>query len=180
MPLNPTTRSAADPAARVQGLVAFVHVGDVDVSLSFYALLGFSAKNVMRGPDGRAFWAFAETDEISPDADPDELSPARIMFAQASGPVVPEQQAVLFYMYARDVASLRRHLLDAGLHDGGAFTGCAGPNNGRRVAFNITHPDYMPRGELRVADPDGYCILIGQLDDTAAVQAAMASGAPVV
>jgi hypothetical protein len=28
----------------------------------------------------------------------------------------------------------------------------------------ITYPDYMPKGEIRVEDPDGYCLLIGQSD----------------
>jgi hypothetical protein len=26
----------------------------------------------------------------------------------------------------------------------------------------ITYPDYMPKGEIRVADPDGYALLIAQ------------------
>jgi len=26
----------------------------------------------------------------------------------------------------------------------------------------ITYPDYMPKGEIRVDDPDGYTLLIGQ------------------
>jgi hypothetical protein len=28
----------------------------------------------------------------------------------------------------------------------------------------IEHPSYMPAGELRVLDPDGYVVLVGQLD----------------
>jgi hypothetical protein len=26
----------------------------------------------------------------------------------------------------------------------------------------ISYPDYMPKGEIRVDDPDGYTLLIGQ------------------
>ena len=28
---------------------------------------------------------------------------------------------------------------------------------------DITHPFYMPAGELRVIDPDGYVVLVGRL-----------------
>jgi hypothetical protein len=27
----------------------------------------------------------------------------------------------------------------------------------------ITYPDYMPKGEIRLEDPDGYVLLIGQV-----------------
>jgi hypothetical protein len=33
--------------------------------------------------------------------------------------------------------------------------------SGVRVS-TITYPDYMAKGEVRVEDPDGYCLLIGQ------------------
>jgi hypothetical protein len=26
----------------------------------------------------------------------------------------------------------------------------------------ITYPNYMPKGEIRIEDPDGYVLLIGQ------------------
>ncbi len=84
------------------------------------------------------------------------------MFAMSSGPIDAEQQAVLFYMYSDDVAGLRQHLLKSGLADGGDYCGQLGPNNGRSIVFDVSYPDYMPAGEIRVADPDAYCILIGQ------------------
>ena len=31
----------------------------------------------------------------------------------------------------------------------------------------VTHPFYMPAGELRVEDPDAYGLLVGQLGDAA-------------
>ena len=67
------------------------------------------------------------------------------MFARASEPVVASQQAVLFYLYTPDLVALRDHLLTSGV----------------RVSA-ITYPDYMPKGEVCVEDPDGYCLLIGQ------------------
>jgi hypothetical protein len=136
----------------VNRLVPFVHVTDVEASLAFYAMLGFVPQHVMKDAGGRMFWALAQSDR------------AEIMFARADGPVDAEQQAVIFYMYSTDVAELRRHLLANGLHDGGVYCGGQGPNHGRRVVFEVAHRDYMPGGEVRVADPDGYCILIGQLE----------------
>jgi hypothetical protein len=136
----------------VNRLVPFVHVGDVEASLAFYALLGFVPERIMKDSRGRTFWALARSGK------------AEIMLAQADGPVDPAQQAVLFYMYSTDVARLRLHLLESGLHDGGAYCGSKGPNDGRRVVFEVAHPHYMRAGEVRVADPDGYCILVGQLE----------------
>jgi len=139
-------------AACVRNLIPLVHVADVEASLAFYALLGFVTGDTMKDARGRTHWGVAESDK------------AQIMFAQASPNPVPEQQAVLLYMYAVDVAALRAHLLAAGLHDGKGYRGQCGPNKGRRVVFEVSHPDHMAGGELRIADPDGYCILVGQLE----------------
>lgn len=137
--------------APVTRSVPYIHVPDLERSLNFYAKLGFTPDTVLRRPDGRPFWASTKA------------GTAELFFAQADAPVVPEVQAVLFYMYSDDVASLRDHLLSCGLHDGGSYCGQAGPNNGREVVFEVQHPDYMKDGEIRVADPDGYCVLVGQL-----------------
>jgi hypothetical protein len=51
----------------------------------------------------------------------------------------------LFYLYSPDLVALREHLIAAGV----------------RVS-TITYPEHMPKGEVRVDDPDGYCLLIGQ------------------
>ena len=141
----------------VDRLVPFVHGADVEASLAFYALMGFSAGDVMRDERGLAYFSSASALNAA-----SGKGPAEIMFAKADAPVVPESQAVLFYMYCTDVGALRSHLLACGLHDGGKYCGQRGPNNGRRVVFEVTHPDYMEDGELRIADPDGYCILVGQ------------------
>jgi len=127
------------------------HAVDVDASVAFYALLGFRAVRVLKDHFGRAYWALAAS------------GAAELMLARASGPVDPTVQAVLFYMYAADVRALREHLLARGLADGGVFHGQAGPGNGTRVVFEVSRPDYMPAGEIRVSDPDGYCVLVGQL-----------------
>jgi catechol 2,3-dioxygenase-like lactoylglutathione lyase family enzyme len=147
----------------VHALVPYAHVADVDRSIAFYARLGFRIETRLADPGGVAFWARLRS------------GTADLMLARASGPIDPTEQAVLFYMYSSNVRALREHLLAVGhsagqnpagqtneLHDGGRFTGAPGPNDGRSVVFAIAHPGHMLAGELRVSDPDGYCILIGQ------------------
>lgn len=138
------------PCHAVHALVPYAHVGDVERSLAFYALLGLECRATFAGPGGRAVWAEAA------------CAQARLMLALASGPVAAEYQAVLFYMHCGDVRSLRDHLLRSGLHDGGRFTGLPGPNGGREVVFVVMTPHYMPGGEIRIHDPDGYVLLVGQ------------------
>ena len=135
----------------VNALIPLVHVADVEESIAFYELLGFDARERMKDSAGRTFWTSLAA------------SDARLMLALADAPIVSEEQAVILYLYSRDVTALRGHLLECGLADGGAYCGQAGPDNGRRVVFDVAKPHYMPNGEIRVADPDGYCLLIGQL-----------------
>lgn len=146
----------ADPS-NVHRVVPFLHVADVEASVTFYALLGFDGRHVMRSDDGVAFWA-----HVWKAGDAGRV--AEVMFARADGPIDAHQQAALLYMYANDVRELRERLLSSGVHDGGAFCGKPGPNEGCRVVFDVTFPFYMDEGEIRVSDPDGYCILVGQYD----------------
>ncbi len=151
------TKHANDCPSPVFRAVSHLHVDDVEVSVAFYKLLGFDDKNWYRKDDGTAMWAAVGYSD-------NQHRRAEIFFAKASEPVIPEQQAVLLYLFTSDVKLLRDHLLMKGLHNGGKYCGQAGPNNGRRVVFEVQHPAYMTEGELRVADPDGYCLLIGQYD----------------
>lgn len=136
--------------------MTYLHVADVEASVAFYAALGFEVGNVYRETSGAAFWAAVKRDN-------GDGSAAELFFARASGPIDASQQAVLIYLYSADVAALRTHLLASGLHDGGHYHGQAGPNNGHRVVFEIYQPQHMPAGELRIVDPDGYVLLVGQL-----------------
>ncbi len=117
----------------VVALTAMAHVSDVQRSVDFYGLLGMQVKNSLRDSFNSLQWVYLVRDR------------AELMLARASGPVDPGQQAVLFYFYAADLISLREHLLA----------------NGIQVSA-ITHPNYMPKGEIRVEDPDRYVLLIGQ------------------
>ena len=118
---------------RVTGLTPMAHVADVQRSVSFYELLGLKVRNTLEAADGTLVWAHVEC----------EL--AELMFARADEPVVATQQGVLFYLYSPDLVALREHLLAKGVG-----------------ASAITYPSYMPKGEMRLEDPDGYVLLIGQ------------------
>ena len=118
-------------------LVPMAFVKDVERSIEFYRHLGFEVGNTF-APDGatKPTWAWLHSGEA-------ELMHAQLMFAQASEPVVPDQQAVLFYLYTDDVEKAQAELADAGLNPG-----------------EIATPFYAPRGEFRLVDPDGYVLMI--------------------
>ncbi len=152
------TNPQPDAQTAVYRVVAHLHVADVEDSVSFYRLLGFEPDEWVRNADGQAIWACVK--RIEPGG-----AFAEIHLDRASAPVIPEEQAILLYMYSRDVRGLRSHLIENGLHNGGKYVGQPGPNGGKRVVFDVYEPGHMPKGELRVADPDAYCLLIGQLGD---------------
>lgn len=146
------------PSCRVTATVPMAHVFDVDRSIVFYGKLGFQCDSRFGGADGVTNWA-----DLSCGA-------ARLMLARASGPVDAAVQAVLFYLYSTDVRALRTHLVQSGCGEAGLPPDQEGSTVGRlpappvAVVFDIVPRFYMPAGELRVHDPDGYCLLIGQLD----------------
>jgi hypothetical protein len=119
--------------AKVTGLIPMAFAGDVQRSVDFYRLLGMEVRGSLRVPSGELKWVHLACDQ------------AELMLSRASDPVIPSQQAVLFYLYSPDLIALREDLL---------------ANNVKVSA--ITYPDYMPKGEIRVDDPDGYVLLIGQ------------------
>jgi catechol 2,3-dioxygenase-like lactoylglutathione lyase family enzyme len=119
--------------AKVKGLVPMAFAADVPRSIDFYKLLGMEVRHSLRDPKGEIKWVFLACDR------------AELMLAIASDPVIASQQAVLFYLYTSDLVALREHLLAS-----------------RVKVSPITYPDHMPKGEARVYDPDGYCLLIGQ------------------
>ncbi len=126
----------ADSLVAEQGeltsLVPLAHVQSVTRSVEFYRKLGLGVGNT-HTPEGcvEPVWAWLTS------------GGAQLMLAQAGEPVDPEKQAVLFYVYCRDVAAFRSALIDAGVD--------AGPGH---------YPFYAPRGEFRVADPDGYVLMV--------------------
>jgi catechol 2,3-dioxygenase-like lactoylglutathione lyase family enzyme len=117
----------------VTGLVPMAFVADVQRAADFYKLLGMEMRHSLKNPAGQLQWAWLEN------------RGAQLMVSRASEPVVPGQQAVLFYLYSPDLVALREHLLGEGVK-----------------VSEITYPEYMPKGEIRVTDVDGYVLLIGQ------------------
>ena len=121
--------------AKVTGLIPMAFAAEVQRSVDFYRLLGMEIRGSLRAPSGDLQWVHLACDQ------------ADLMFARASDPVIASQQAVLFYLYSSDLIALREHLLASGVK-----------------VSPIAYPDYMPKGEIRVEDPDGYVLLIGQSD----------------
>jgi catechol 2,3-dioxygenase-like lactoylglutathione lyase family enzyme len=123
----------ASSEAKVTGLIPMAHAADVQRSVDFYKLLGMEVRGSLKTSGGELQWVHVACEQ------------ADLMFARASEPVVASQQAVLFYLYSPNLVALREYLISAGV----------------RVS-PITCPDYMPKGEVWVKDPDGYTLLIGQ------------------
>ena len=120
-------------APKVTGLIPMAHAANVQRSVDFYQKLGMEVRGSLRNPSGTLRWVHLRCDQ------------ADLMLTRASGPVIPSQQAVLFYLYSPDLIALREHLLATGVK-----------------VSSITYPEYMPKGEIRLEDPDGYVLLIGQ------------------
>lgn len=118
----------------IDDLVPYAHVADIERSISFYQRLGFDISRDF-WRSGLRVWAMLECRQ------------ARLMVAVADSPIDPDQQAILFYVYSGSVRQLRDSLAE------------------HSIALSpISHPDHMPNGEFRIVDPDGYVILVGQIN----------------
>ena len=117
---------------KTRQLVPMAFVADVERSIEFYAKLGFEVGNTFTPEDAtKTSWAWLVS------------GGAQLMLAEASQPVIAEQQRVLFYVYTDDVGAARESLIEAGLSPGA-----------------ITTPFYAPRGEFRLEDRDGYVVMV--------------------
>lgn len=133
----PRADTVSTPApAPVGRLVPFVDVSDVAATVSFYALLGFQVTAEHR-PHGRLVWAALAS------------GAAELMVAETERPPDPSRQGVLFYLYTTDLDELREHLRAHGAASSGIEDGSPGP-----------------RREMRVDDPDGYCLMIASLPES--------------
>lgn len=122
------------PPIPVRDLVPYLHVSNVSASVRFYSLLGFDQIATVGAEGERQWWTYLQSDR------------ARLMIAVADQPIDADKQAILLYMYTDDLTGLRSQLLEIGLKPS-----------------PIKHPAHMPAGEMRLIDPDGYVVLIGQL-----------------
>jgi arsenate reductase len=117
--VQPPETVAEPPEQRVNRLVPFLNVADVERSVAFYYHLGFTPTSVYRYRDLLA-WAALES------------SGAELMF-QRSEPIEPDRQGVLFYLYSDDLAALRDQLLAGGIEAGEIEDGSPGPRQEMRV-----------------------------------------------
>ena len=126
----------------VSGLVPMLPVLDVERSVAFYKLLGFAVGN--RVPrNGPMHWAWLYAPDV-----PDWRRGPNLMLTRSDCAIEPAPQRILFYLYATNLVALREELVLAGQSPG-----------------PIRYPEYLPKGELQLNDPDQYCLMIAQNDD---------------
>ena len=122
-------------AAQTKSLVAFAHVASVQRSIDFYAQLGFKTANtVIPAGQSAPVWAWLESEK------------ANLMVGLADGSIDESQQAVLFYLYFDNIKQTHSVLSELGHSPG-----------------EIKYPFYMPGGECRLQDPDGYVLMLAQI-----------------
>lgn len=133
------TQPQVSEAAPLTGLVPMIHVADVERSAMFYSLLGFEIGN--RVPrTGAPHWVWLYASKV----DNWKHGP-NLMLVRADSEIKPELQSVLFYMYATNLPELRDRLIAEGVK-----------------VSEISYPEYLPNGEFRTEDPDGYCLMVAQ------------------
>jgi catechol 2,3-dioxygenase-like lactoylglutathione lyase family enzyme len=126
------------PEQRVNGLVPFVRVEDVERSIAFYYHLGFIVASVYKYR-GTSVWAELRSEG------------AELMVSTDGDSIDPAGQGVLFYLYSSNLAALREQLLADGIHVGQIVDGTPGP-----------------REEMRLTDPDGYVLMVAQVEPAGA------------
>jgi catechol 2,3-dioxygenase-like lactoylglutathione lyase family enzyme len=131
---GPPESVPSPPKQRVSGLVPFVHVEDVERSIAFYYHLGFIVASVYKYR-GTSVWAALSSEG------------AELMVSTDGDSIDPAGQGVLFYLYSGDLAALREQLLADGIHVGEIVDGTPGPPQ-----------------EMRLTDPDGYVLMVAQLE----------------
>ena len=115
-----------------RSIVAMAHVRDVPRSIAFYEQLGLVVTG-SHTPEGFTdpVWAHLSSGN------------AHLMLAVASDPVGPHEQAVLFYLYFDDILATHAALREKGFAVG-----------------DVSYPFYCPKGEFRLTDPEGYCLML--------------------
>lgn len=112
-------------------------VADIRQSIRFYSLLGMELLDYEGKPEA-PYWARMRGEGGD-------------LMLLLKDPVDPapraERERFFLYLYTERLPELREHLLA----------------NGLKVS-EITHPDYMKKGEICVTEPDGFLVFIGQWD----------------
>lgn len=126
--------------APISALVPMIRVAEVERSAAFYRQLGFEIGNYVPRDGGPMGWAWLYARKAA-----DWKRGPNLMVTCSEEALSPRAQAVLFYLYAADLKALRDTLIAKGI-----------------AAGEITYPEYLPSGEFRVEDPDGYVLMIAQ------------------
>ena len=115
------------------GVTPVIHVDDVARSVAFYQQLGFEVVQTLVA-DRHSAWTLLRN------------GPAELMLETATDPFTADEQGIFLYLHVTDVVALYDELQALGLEPG-----------------ELHNPPYMPAGEFRLTDPDGYILLFGQL-----------------
>ena len=121
------------------GLVPMIHVADVERSIEFYKKFGFEVGNSVPKV-GPKHWAWLYCPAVE-----NWKNGANLMVARSARPLNAGAQDVLFYLYVSDLVALRDDLIAKEIK-----------------VSEISYPEYLPKGECRVNDPDGYCVMVAQ------------------
>src|SRR5215471_10618363 len=135
---GPPKSAPSPPEQRVSGLIPFVHVEDVERSIAFYHHLGFIVTSIYKYR-GRPVWAELRSEG------------AALMVSTDGDSIDPAGQGVLFYLYSSNLAGLRAQILAEGIDVGEIVDGSPGP-----------------RQEMKLTDPDGYVLMVAQVEPSEA------------
>src|SRR5437763_1815690 len=133
--------STAKVSTRVAltGLVPMIHVADVERAIEFYNKLGFEVGNsVPRSGPKQWAWLYCPAVE-------NWKNGANLMVTRTARPLNAECQNFFFYSYPSYLVALRDCLNAKGVK-----------------ASEISYPEYLPKGEFRIDDLDGYCLMVAQ------------------
>ena len=130
---RPPDRVPSPPDQRVNRLIPFVHVDNVERSIAFYYHLGFIVTSVYKYR-GSPAWAEMQSE-------------GALLMVSTGDPVDQVDQGILFYLYSTNLAALREQLLTAGIDVGEIVDGTPGP-----------------REQMRLTDPDGYVLMVAQVE----------------
>lgn len=119
------------PLHKPRHITAMAHVKDVAASVAWYETLGFAMEHHY-SPEGELCWAWLSSGHGG----------AQLMLTKANPPIDADAQGVLFYLYYDDVQAAHAQAEAAGFD----------PDP-------MTYPFYCPKGEFRLRDPDGYCLM---------------------
>ena len=126
-------------SAPIKALVPMIRVSDVERSAQFYQLLSFQIGNYVPREAPPKQWAW-----LYQPAAANWKTGANLMLVRSKEQSGGEQPVVL-YLYAAEVVALRQQLIGMGVSAGA-----------------ITYPEYLPKGEFELHDPDGYTVMVAQ------------------